>query len=129
MFLNFFSIEQVEISIRDPCNPSPCGPNSECRAVGDTPACSCLRNYIGRPPNCRPECMINPECPSNLACLNEKCVDPCPGSCGANADCAVINHRSICSCRSGYTGDPFGGCSLISTVIFLTYESKVIVII
>lgn len=97
----------------NPCVPSPCGPNSQCRVVGSQPACSCLANFIGRPPNCRPECTINAECPSNLACLNEKCRDPCPGSCGVYSTCTVVKHSPVCQCQVGYTGDPFAGCSLI----------------
>lgn len=95
----------------DPCRPSPCGPNAECQVRGESPACSCLSNYIGSPPNCRPECTINPECSSQLACINQKCSDPCPGSCGYNAQCSVINHTPVCSCNAGYTGDPFTGCT------------------
>lgn len=95
---------------RDPCQPSPCGPNAECQIRGESPACSCLQNYIGSPPNCRPECTINPECPSRLACINQKCADPCPGSCGANARCSVVNHTPVCACNAGHTGDPFNGC-------------------
>lgn len=67
--------------------------------------------YIGSPPNCRPECVINPECTSNLACIREKCTDPCPGSCGFAAKCSVINHTPICVCPEGYTGDPFTSCT------------------
>lgn len=95
----------------NPCIPSPCGPNADCRVIGESPACSCLANYIGAPPNCRPECTINPECPYNRACMNQRCIDPCPGSCGSNAKCAVINHTPSCSCDIGYTGDPFQGCT------------------
>lgn len=96
----------------DGCIPSPCGPNSECRLIGNTVACSCLPNYIGRPPNCRPECTINEECPGNLACQNNKCRDPCPGSCGLHAVCVVVNHSPQCTCESGFTGDPFSGCTV-----------------
>lgn len=95
----------------NPCSPSPCGPNSDCRVVGDSPACSCLPSFIGTPPNCRPECTINPECQSTQACINQKCTDPCIGSCGINARCSVANHIPICSCNEGFTGDPFRGCS------------------
>lgn len=94
----------------NPCAPSPCGPNSQCRDIGGTPSCSCLPNYIGSPPNCRPECTINSECSSNLACIREKCRDPCPGSCGVGAQCNVINHTPVCTCPDGYTGDPFNNC-------------------
>lgn len=102
----------VEEPIRDPCVPSPCGPNSQCRNINGSPSCSCLPNYMGSPPNCRPECTINSECPSNLACIREKCRDPCPGYCGAGAQCSVINHTPICTCPDGYTGDPFTYCQL-----------------
>lgn len=94
----------------NPCVPSPCGPNSQCQDIGGTPSCSCQPTYIGSPPNCRPECVISSECASNLACLREKCRDPCPGSCGAGAQCSVINHTPICTCPEGYTGDPFTSC-------------------
>lgn len=94
----------------NPCLPSPCGPNAQCQVRGESPACTCLPNYIGAPPNCRPECTINPECQSHLACVNQKCTDPCSGSCGSNARCSVINHTPVCSCYEGYTGDPFTSC-------------------
>lgn len=45
--------------------------------------------------------------------MNERCKDPCPGSCGNNALCNVVNHSPVCSCSHGFTGDPFSGCSLI----------------
>ena len=95
---------------QNPCQPSPCGPNSECQVRGESPACSCSQNFIGSPPNCRPECTINPECASHLACVNQKCSDPCPGSCGSNARCTVINHAPVCTCNPGFSGDPFSGC-------------------
>lgn len=107
----------VDEPSRNPCIPSPCGPNSQCRAIGTTPACSCLPNYIGRSPNCRPECTINAECPGNKACQNERCKDPCPGSCGPQATCRVMKHSPVCSCLPSYTGDPFAGCSLIPSKI------------
>ncbi|XP_066901548.1 neurogenic locus notch homolog protein 1-like, partial [Halyomorpha halys] len=94
----------------DPCNPSPCGPNSQCKVNNGQAICSCLANYVGTPPGCRPECVVSSECASNKACVNQKCIDPCPGTCGQNAQCQVINHSPICSCRSGFTGDPFSRC-------------------
>lgn len=102
----------VEPSRINVCVPSPCGANAECRDIGGSPSCSCLANYIGSPPNCRPECVINPECASSKACIREKCIDPCPGSCGTNAQCSVINHTPICTCFEGYSGDPFTSCQL-----------------
>lgn len=109
----FFTIleKAVEIPSGNPCVPSPCGANSQCRVIGTQAACSCLPNYVGRPPSCRPECVINEECPGNLACQNERCKDPCPGSCGSFATCIVIKHVPVCQCLGGYTGDPFTGCA------------------
>lgn len=98
----------------NPCNPSPCGPNSQCREVNGQAVCSCLPEYIGSPPGCRPECVVSSECPQNKACINQKCADPCPGTCGLNAKCTVINHSPICSCQAGNTGDPFTRCYAIS---------------
>lgn len=77
---------------------------------GESPACSCLPNYIGIPPNCRPECTINPECPAHLACIQQKCRDPCVGLCGVNAQCSVVNHHAICTCVADYFGNAFSVC-------------------
>lgn len=98
------------ISIGDPCQPSPCGPNSRCRNVNGKASCSCLSTYQGTPPDCRPECIVNTECPMNRACINQRCVDPCPGVCGINAKCDVLSHSPFCSCGPGQIGDPFVKC-------------------
>jgi hypothetical protein len=59
-----------------------------------------------------------------LACRNEKCVDPC--DCAANADCEARNHRGICTCRPGYTGDPYyEGCRPIPPPEPVNTECKV----
>lgn len=94
----------------DPCQPSPCGSNSQCRKVGESPSCSCLPEFIGSPPNCRPECITNTECSFNLACINRKCKDPCSGTCGTNSECRVVNHAPNCACIVGFEGDPFVQC-------------------
>lgn len=101
---------QTREPYRDPCVPSPCGQYAICRMTNEQPTCSCLPSYTGSPPNCRPECVINSDCASNRACINEKCRDPCPGSCGVYAVCNVLNHTPVCTCPVGYTGDPFINC-------------------
>ena len=90
--------------------PSPCGPNSQCREINNHAVCSCTLGYVGVPPMCRPECVVSSECSLDKACINQKCVDPCPGTCGENARCKVVNHNPICTCSSGFTGDPFIRC-------------------
>lgn len=94
------------------CHPSPCGPYSQCKEINDRAICSCLENYIGSPPACRPECTINSDCLPDKACINLKCVDACASCpCGDQALCHAINHNPICSCPLGYTGDPFIRCT------------------
>jgi hypothetical protein len=97
--------------IANPCIPSPCGHYAECRNNDGFPSCSCQAPYIGNPPNCRPECSIHSDCLSNQTCINQKCQDPCPGSCGFNAECKVINHIPTCFCSVDFTGDPFVSCN------------------
>lgn len=116
-FLNCYipAIQETEEekSPGNPCVPSPCGPNSICQIELGHPVCSCVANYLGQPPYCRPECVISQECPRDKACIQEKCEDPCPGSCGQNTKCNVVNHTPFCSCLAGFQGDAFVGCSQI----------------
>lgn len=112
LFFLYLSATTAAAPPANPCVPSPCGPYSQCRVINDSPACSCNANYIGTPPNCRPQCVIQPDCPSNLACKNERCVDPCPGSCGTLSLCQVINHNPVCTCPPGYTGNALVSCQL-----------------
>lgn len=104
----------------NPCNPSPCGPNSACRVVNGQAVCSCIPGYFGSPPTCRPECVTSSDCAQNQACINQKCINPCPGTCGINALCQVVNHNPICSCPERFTGDPFIRCQIILSMLHKT---------
>lgn len=116
---------------KNPCVPSPCGPNSQCREINDQAVCSCLPQYIGSPPSCRPECVVSSECPQDKACVNNKCKNPCPGTCGINARCQVINHNPICSCSPQYIGDPFVRCLIEESKIRLSnmYYNKISILL
>lgn len=97
----------------NPCDPSPCGPNSRCLISSHGYAtCSCLPGYRGAPPLCKPECIVSTECPLTETCISQKCVNPCVGTCGVYALCYVMNHNPICSCPPGHVGDPFVMCVL-----------------
>ena len=97
----------------DPCSPSPCGSNAVCETRNRAGSCRCIPEYFGDPyVACRPECVVHSDCPSNKACQRNKCVDPCPGTCGINARCSVKNHVPVCTCIDGYIGDPFTSCRL-----------------
>lgn len=115
-FIDLYSLNPIilePVEYKNPCVPSPCGPNSQCRELNNQAICSCLPGYIGAPPGCRPECVVSAECELTKACVNQKCIDPCPGTCGFNARCNVVNHSPICSCKPGFTGDPFIQCRYI----------------
>lgn len=104
------AVEQI-----DPCTENPCGTNALCRSSKThAAACVCKPGYFGDPYEaCRPECVVSSDCPYNKACLRNKCQDPCPGVCGSNSLCSVINHVPSCRCASGYTGNPYAYCHII----------------
>lgn len=109
-----YSIEYIYVisamKPQSPCEPTPCGPNSVCQQINMQAVCSCLPNYVGLPPSCRPECVVNSECDTSKACINQRCDDPCPNTCGLKAHCLVRNHNPICTCPADMTGDPFTQC-------------------
>lgn len=111
---HYSSVEDKPIEHLSPCVPSPCGANAICKEQNGAGSCSCLPEYFGNPyEGCRPECIVNTDCLPTKACLNNKCIDPCPGTCGANAICQVVSHTPSCTCIPSYTGDPFRYCSPI----------------
>lgn len=100
-------VADEEPYVSDPCNPSPCGPNSVC----NNGACSCITGYHGDPYlGCRPECVYNTDCPLDKGCSKNKCINPCVGTCGQNAICEVMNHVPMCSCPKGMSGNAFVEC-------------------
>jgi len=101
----------------NPCVPSPCGPNSVCQVASSGEAqCACQDKMIGTAPNCRPECLVSSDCRVDRACVNQICVDPCPGTCATNAECRVVQHSPVCSCREGFEGNGFDQCRTPVTV-------------
>ena len=95
----------IETSIH-PCFPNPCGENASCKKhpkKDHAAACVCMKGYFGDPFTlCQPECTQDNDCPTNRACRNQKCVDTCPGFCGDNAFCTILNHVQSCDCLEGY---------------------------
>lgn len=109
---------------KQPCQPNPCGSYSECRPLNNNHSCSCIQGFVGVPPNCHPECLVNTDCPSHEACIVDKCRNPCEGSCGFRAECRVHDHIPICRCPTGYSGDPFIQCSeVIGKIVSYFYRS------
>jgi len=58
-------------------------------------------------------CRSSSECPSNLACFNGKCGDPCQvnNPCRKNEECQVKDHTTNCvSSKSSQTGNVCRDC-------------------
>lgn len=95
-----------------PCKPSPCGSTAHCNVFGGQVAmcdpCGSTSGYWS--PACHPECLFNSDCPFDLACIGQKCLNPCSGSCGVGAECVVYHHQPICTCPYGLVGNPFEHC-------------------
>ena len=112
MYLVYFLATQPAVT--HPCVPSPCGVNARCEVRNDLAVCACLPEYFGDPyVACNPECVVDQDCDPKLSCSNMKCIDPCIGTCGINAQCRVNRHHPLCSCPIRYTGDPFTRCTPI----------------
>lgn len=124
MFLPLTSWHCISVTLtcvlepeRDPPPPPPtacipsCGANAECKVVGNRGTCACLDGFHGRPElGCTPECVTTLDCEHDRACVNQRCIDPCPGACGSGAKCRVLHHNPLCSCPEGMVGDPFAVC-------------------
>lgn len=121
-FKKIFILVQPPAPI-EPCNPSPCGANAICKELNGAGSCTCLPEYFGDPYlGCKPECVINSDCPKDKACIGNKCKNPCPGACGLNADCRVSNHAPSCFCLEGYTGNPAVACHVPPPRTYLHLE-------
>jgi len=124
-FLFYPFILDMPLDIRKPCEPSPCGLNAICRENNGVGSCTCLPDYLGDPyQECRPECTQNSDCLTRMACVDLKCRDPCPGTCGVNAQCQSVNHLPICICIPGYTGNPFTLCSPIIEICKIYFHVR-----
>lgn len=60
------------------------------------------------------DCTNDNDCPSEKACIQQICSDPCSmrGTCGENALCKTVLHRPRCSCPNCYIGRPNVECKL-----------------
>lgn len=63
-------------------------------------------------------CVTDSDCPSQTACINADCVNPCNATqpCGVNTRCQVFDtpvwRTMICECLPGYQGNAAVRCDL-----------------
>ena len=92
----------------------PCGRHAECYPSRHRANCRCLPGYEGDPfVGCEViGCRTDPECPTDRACRNKDCINPCiyENPCAPNAECLVSQHQPQCRCPIGYTGNPRVAC-------------------
>lgn len=106
------------------CQIEQCGINALCTSTGHRAACKCAPGYVGNPLiECSPipktplpgpalECYTNDDCSDDRLCKNDHCINPCSGekTCGRGAFCHAHNHRHVCTCPQGFTGNPTVAC-------------------
>lgn len=97
------------------CSPllTSCGRGAECLAINHKAICECPSGYGGNP---KVGCMLlgcrsNSDCPTNKACINNKCENPCSRNpCTGVTECYVDNHAVECTCPHGYVRDHHDEC-------------------
>lgn len=79
-------------------------------------------------PTTQPECKSDTDCPGDKACVNRRCQNPCilANPCGTDAECKPLQHRPVCRCRDGWSGNPQILCYKRKQLHFklLLYKSK-----
>lgn len=80
---------------------------TDCHADDD-----CLFGFICNFGSCVEGCRRDDHCIPSEVCLNGDCINPCEllNACGLNADCTTNAHKAVCSCHSGFIGDPLVEC-------------------
>lgn len=76
-----------------------------------TPRNKCPERQICVQGVCVPGCNSHRDCGDDMSCSSKLCQLAChEKSCGKNAICLPTRHRAVCSCPSGFSGDPFSEC-------------------
>lgn len=71
----------------------------------------CPTGQLCRIGSCAPGCKANTDCAVQQACINGQCRDPCQISpCGRGAECRISDHRAVCLCPNGFSGNPTVSC-------------------
>lgn len=105
-----------------------CAARAECIARDHDAFCKCPQGFVGNPEvNCalepKLECSQDSDCsPNNLACINNKCQNPCDElkPCSQPAKCQVIPstpvRTMVCICPDGYISSGNGACRPIESI-------------
>ena len=103
-----------------------CGVNAVCKpsdtGMRRTVYCECEQGFVGDPLRvCREDtsltigCRKDVDCGMEFMCVNDFCVDPCGSNStcsNTGANCRSFEHRPMCYCPDGYSGNPLIGCRI-----------------
>lgn len=108
------------------CQGEQCALNAECLAVNHRAVCECIPGYRGnaRGVSCIPiGCQTNNDCPSDRACVNAQCINPCETTANCTIDevCKVYEHRPQCACPSGTIAQN-NGCEPLRNIPICRYD-------
>jgi hypothetical protein len=106
------------------CGAQTCGAHADCADFEDgTFECYCPAGLYGDPlVKCETKemklgrpCAYDYDCGVQLRCeigdVKRECVDPCQGKiCPSDLVCRAENHKPVCVCPSGFTGNQYVGC-------------------
>lgn len=113
----------------NPClYDNPCSPRAECLVQNHMALCKCQPGFMGNPyvdckPEEQPECREDGDCPALLACLNNRCQNPCAviEPCQNPAKCQVVNSLPVrtmnCVCPPGYISSGSGTCKPVTAIV------------
>lgn len=107
---------------RPVCDADSCAPTARCEGHRHQPVCTCQPGTTGNPyVECagyrdQPQCVTDSDCPSQLACVNARCENPCAKSdvCAPQQTCTVIDTSPLrtvmCRCPVDMIIDSSGRC-------------------
>lgn len=93
-----------------------CSRNAECIARNHQPECQCKQGFYSDGKVCRKiDCNSDSDCSSDKLCDNHVCKMVCllGDPCGQHALCSAENHKQVCYCQPGYSGDPRVECKAL----------------
>lgn len=107
---------------RPVCDLDSCALTARCEGRHHQPVCNCQPGTTGNPyVECsgyreQPQCTVDSDCPSQLACINVHCENPCAKSdvCSPQQTCTVLDtlplRTVMCRCPIDTTTDNAGRC-------------------